>query len=264
MKKIHINPQSKGSLGKSFETECRVAYLDKIGVPWYGFDLDDRHATFYNRHPDKVEMVSLETEPKNAILRMMKSVMKRPEGVVVIDCRAQADEIIRMSFNSLSIFEYARLNEAEFVVSVFPSDDNKSLKNLGDIVLWGAQDAQFVIVNNPKCSMAQIFNQSNMRKSLVAELGAVELFIPEMTRDSLLELERKEREVGRAMSFLEAESRTDIDAIYRLEYGIFLSDMRSQYSKIASVLLPDSEMDKVIVANSPKKAKERKPLNVTL
>lgn len=264
MKKIHINPQSKGSLGKSFETECRVAYLDKIGVPWYGYDLDDRHQTFRNRHPDNVEMVSLAIEPKNAISRMMKAVMKRQEEVIVIDCRAQADDIITMSFNDLSIFEYARLNEAEVVISIFPSDDNGSLKNLGAIVQWGAQDAQFVIVNNPTCSMAQIFNQSNMRTTLIQDLGAVELFVPEMTRDSLLELECKERELERAISFIEAESREDIDAIYRLEYGMFLSGMRAQYSKIASVLLPPTALAKATVATTAKKAKEKKQVNVTL
>jgi hypothetical protein len=31
-KRIHINPQSKGSLGKSFEAEFRTAWLDYHGI----------------------------------------------------------------------------------------------------------------------------------------------------------------------------------------------------------------------------------------
>ena len=50
IKRIHINPQSKGSLGKSFESEFRTAWLDYHGIHWNGSDLDDRHHTFFDRH----------------------------------------------------------------------------------------------------------------------------------------------------------------------------------------------------------------------
>ena len=45
-RRIHLNPQSKGNLGKSFEAEFRTAWLDRLGIPWNGSDLDDiRHNT---------------------------------------------------------------------------------------------------------------------------------------------------------------------------------------------------------------------------
>lgn len=49
-RRIHLNPQSKGGLGKSFETEFRVAWLEWLDIPWSGSDLDDRHHTFRDRH----------------------------------------------------------------------------------------------------------------------------------------------------------------------------------------------------------------------
>ena len=58
-RRIHLNPQSKGNLGKSFEAEFRTAWLDKLGVPWNGSDLDDRHHTFANRHPQAVRSYHL-------------------------------------------------------------------------------------------------------------------------------------------------------------------------------------------------------------
>ncbi len=45
-RRIHLNPQSKGNLGKSFEAEFRTAWLDRLGIAWNGSDLDDRHYTF--------------------------------------------------------------------------------------------------------------------------------------------------------------------------------------------------------------------------
>jgi len=42
-RRIHLNPQSKGNLGKSFEAEFRTAWLNRLGVQWNGSDLDDRH-----------------------------------------------------------------------------------------------------------------------------------------------------------------------------------------------------------------------------
>ena len=48
-KLIHINPQSKGSLGKSFEAEFRTAWLDYHQISWNGSDLDDRHHSFFDR-----------------------------------------------------------------------------------------------------------------------------------------------------------------------------------------------------------------------
>jgi len=36
IKRIHINPQSKGSLGKSFEAEFRTTWLDYHGIRWSG------------------------------------------------------------------------------------------------------------------------------------------------------------------------------------------------------------------------------------
>jgi hypothetical protein len=49
-RRIHLNPQSKGNLGKSFEAEFRTAWLDKLGVLWNGSDLDDRHHTLLQRY----------------------------------------------------------------------------------------------------------------------------------------------------------------------------------------------------------------------
>ena len=77
-RRIHLNPQSKGNLGKSFEAEFRTAWLDRLGVPWNGSDLDDRHHTFANRHPETVRSYQLgnEQESKTALLSLFRRVLK--------------------------------------------------------------------------------------------------------------------------------------------------------------------------------------------
>ena len=253
MKKIHINPQSKGSLGKSFETECRVAFLDSVGLPWHGFDLDDRHATFYKRHPMNVELISLERDPKDAVIRMMSQAIARPEPIILIDCRAQADLLIRESFNTLGIFNYAKNASAEFVVSLFPSDDNESMSNLADITRWGAGKAQFVIVRNPAKSIAETFETSSMRKTLLSQLGAKEIQLPEVTATSLQTLERIQRNSKSIYTFAEFACGLDgIDPLITGEFAYLLSQMAKQYSTIASVLIPETELCKIVKSKSSK------------
>ena len=95
-RRIHLNPQSKGNLGKSFETEFRTAWLDRLGIAWNGSDLDDRHHTFASRHPELVRSYQLgnEHESKTALLSLFRRVLKDTAPVHVIDTRAQADALI--------------------------------------------------------------------------------------------------------------------------------------------------------------------------
>ena len=246
MKRIHLNPQSKGSLGKSFETECRVSFLDAIGVGWHGYDLDDRHSTFRDRHPERVELFSLEDGAKDAILRLLASAMNRPEPVILVDCRAQADLLIREAFDSLGIFNRAKEAGCQFVRSLFPSDDNESLKNLGEIARWGAGRANFIIVRNPTKAKAHIFDASPMRTSLLSKLDAREIKIPEVTTTSIQALERLERDQKRAFTFGEfADGIPGVDPLVTGEFAFLLSRMARQYIDLAAVLLPQSELGKV-------------------
>ena len=88
-RRIHLNPQSQGNLGKSFETEFRTAWLDRLGIAWTGFDLDDRHHTFANRHKQTVRSYQLgnEQESKTALLSLFRRVLRDSVPVHVIASR---------------------------------------------------------------------------------------------------------------------------------------------------------------------------------
>src|ERR1700733_8777068 len=97
-RRIHLNPQSKGNLGKSFEAEFRTAWLDQLGVQWNGSDLDDRHHTFASRLKD--------TAP-----------------VHVIDTRAQADALIMAALEELQVLDVCAEQEVRLTFFLFPTDD---------------------------------------------------------------------------------------------------------------------------------------------
>jgi hypothetical protein len=106
-RRIHLNPQSKGNLGKSFEAEFRVAWLDRLGIPWTGSDLDDRHQTFASRHREVVRSYQYgnEQESKMALLSLFRRVLKDGAPVHVIDTRAQADALILSALDELQVLD---------------------------------------------------------------------------------------------------------------------------------------------------------------
>ena len=77
-KRIHLNPQSKGSLGKSFESEFRTAWLDYHNIIWDGSDLDDRHHSFADRHPEQVQSYTLgnDDDSKSTLLGLFRNVSR--------------------------------------------------------------------------------------------------------------------------------------------------------------------------------------------
>ena len=150
-RRIHLNPQSKGNLGKSFEAEFRAAWLDKLGVSWNGSDLDDRHHTFAQRHPDNVKSYQLgnEHESKTALLSLFRRVMKDSAPVHLIDTRAQADALILSALEELQVLEICAEEGIRLTFFLFPTDDTESMNNVGKLFLYGGDSVDYVIVQNP-------------------------------------------------------------------------------------------------------------------
>jgi hypothetical protein len=135
-KRIHINPQSKGSLGKSFESEFRTAWLVSHGIQWNGSDLDDRHHSFADRHPKQVQSHTLgsDDDSKSTLLGLFRNVSRNDAPVHVIDCRAQADGLIVRALDSLQLLESLAAQGIRFTFFLFPSEDTESMNNLLDLL----------------------------------------------------------------------------------------------------------------------------------
>ena len=150
-KRIHINPQSKGSLGKSFEAEFRTAWLDYHDIHWNGSDLDDRHHSFADRHPEQVQSYVLgnDDDSKSTLLGLFRNVSRSDAPVHVIDCRAQADGLIVQALESLQLLESLATQGIRFTFFLFPSEDTESMNNLLDLFYFAGDRVDYVIVHNP-------------------------------------------------------------------------------------------------------------------
>ncbi len=167
-KRIHINPQSKGSLGKSFEAEFRTAWLDYHGIQWNGSDLDDRHHSFADRHPEQVQSYKLgsDDESKSTLLGLFRNVSRSDAPVHVIDCRAQADGLIVQALDSLQLLESLAAQGIRFTFFLFPSEDTESMNNLLDLFFFAGDRVDYVIVHNPAKVRTNLFQEIQHRSRI--------------------------------------------------------------------------------------------------
>lgn len=210
-RRIHLNPQSKGNLGKSFEAEFRVAWLDRHGLAWNGSDLDDRHHTFASRHAENVRSYQLgnEHESKTALLSLFRRVLKDTAPVHVIDTRAQADALILGALEELQVLEVCADEGVRLTFFLFPTDDTESMNNVGRLFLYAGDRVDYVIVHNPVKARGDLFKGSALEKQLLA-YGAKAITLPAITPTTLLAMEKAEAAAKRGLSFAElshAEAR---------------------------------------------------------
>jgi hypothetical protein len=253
-KRIHINPQSKGSLGKSFETEFRTAWLTYRGVSWNGSDLDDRHHSFADRHPKEVQsyMLGSEDESKSTLLGMFRNAARSDSSVHVVDCRAQADGLIVNALESLQLLESLAQQGVRFTFLLFPSEDTESMNNLLDLFFFAGDRVDYVIVHNPAQVRTNLFKKSKIEAEL-RDFGAREITIPVITAVTLLAVKRAERAAGHKLSFADVATPGNIHLDLELagEMQWAMQKMFRQYDTVASLLVPEEFMPGIQIQPEP-------------
>jgi hypothetical protein len=255
-RRIHLNPQSKGNLGKSFEAEFRTAWLDKLGVLWNGSDLDDRHHTFAHRHPQAVRSYHLgnEQESKTALLGLFRRVLKDSAPVHVIDTRAQADALILGALEELQVLDVCAEQGVRLTFFLFPTDDTESMTNAGRLFFYAGDRVDYVIVHNPAKARGDLFKGSQLEKQLM-EFGAKSVTLPAITPTTLLATEKAEAIARRGLSFAEL-SQVEAGHLERLLAGEIqwaMQKMFRQYEEIADLLLPTEFVPKEKSASAKEK-----------
>jgi len=259
-RRIHLNPQSKGNLGKSFEAEFRAAWLDKLGVSWNGSDLDDRHHTFAQRHPDNVKSYQLrnEHESKTALLSLFRRVLKDSAPVHLIDTRAQADALILSALEELQVLEICAEEGVRLTFFLFPTDDTESMNNVGKLFLYGGDSVDYVIVQNPAKARGDLFKGSQLEKRLL-DFGAKTIALPMITPTTLLAAAKAEVVAKRGLSFAELSQIGHLERLLAGEIQWAMQKMFRQYRTIADLLLPTELIPKDTSAISQTKTQEPQP-----
>ena len=265
IKRIHINPQSKGSLGKSFESEFRTAWLDYHGIQWNGSDLDDRHHSFADRHPKQVQSYTLgnDDDSKSTLLGLFRNVSRSDAPVHVIDCRAQADGLIVQALDSLQLLESLATQGIRFTFFLFPSEDTESMNNLLDLFYFAGDRVDYIIVHNPAKVRTNLFKKSNIEAEL-KKFGAKELTLPMVTSITLLAIKRAEAKAGRQLSFAEAATpgTPHLELMLAGEMQWAMQQMFRQYDTIADLLVPEQQVPDVQPQPGPaaKPARPKHPM----
>lgn len=260
-RRIHLNPQSKGNLGKSFEIEFRTAWLDWHGIDWNGSDLDDRHHTFAHRHPEAVRSYQLgnEQESKTELLSLFRRVLKDTAPVHVIDTRAQADALILTALDELQVLDICAEEGVRLTFFLFPTDDTESMTNVGRLFLYAGDRVDYVVVHNPAKARGDLFRGSQLQSQLV-EFGAKIITLPAITSTTLLAMEKAESVAQRGLSFAEL-SQFEAGHLERLLAGEIqwaIQKMFRQYDPIAELLLP-TELVPVLESGQPAETTKSSP-----
>lgn len=264
-KRIHINPQSKGSLGKSFEAEFRTAWLDYHDIRWNGSDLDDRHHSFADRHPQQVQSYTLgnDDDSKSTLLGLFRTVSRGDAPVHVIDCRAQADGLIVQALESLQIIPSLAADGIRFTFFLFPSEDTESMNNLLDLFYFAGDRVDYAVVHNPAKVRTNLFRKSNIEAEL-KKFGARELTLPVVTSITLLAIKRAEAKAGRKLSFAEAAypDAPHLEPMLAGEMQWAMQQMFRQYDAIADLVVPAQQMPEVQPQREPaaKPAHSKQPM----
>ena len=247
-KRIHINPQSKGSLGKSFEAEFRTAWLDYHNIAWTGSDLDDRHHSFADRHPEQVQSYTLgnDDDSKSTLLGLFRNVSRSDAPVHVIDCRAQADGLIVQALDSLQLLDSLATQGIRFTFFLFPSEDTESMGNLLDLFYFAGDRVNYVIVHNPAKVRTNLFKKSNIEAEL-KKFGAREITLPVVTSITLLAIKRAEAKAGCKLSFAEVATpgSPHLELMLSGEMQWAMQQMFRQYDAVAELLVPAEQMPDV-------------------
>jgi hypothetical protein len=247
-KRIHINPQSKGSLGKSFEAEFRTAWLDYHQIAWNGSDLDDRHRSFADRHPERVQSHTLgnDDDSKSTLLGLFRNVPRSEAPVHIIDCRAQADGLIIQALDSLQLLESLAAQGIRFTFFLFPSEDTESMNNLLDLFYFAGDRVDYVIVHNPAKVRTNLFRKSNIEAEL-KKFGAKEITLPVVTSITLLAIKRAEARAGRKLSFAEVATpgTSHLELMLAGEMQWAMQQMFRQYDALADLLVPAEQVPEV-------------------
>ena len=264
-KRIHINPQSKCSLGNSFEAEFRTAWLDYHGIQWNGSDLDDRHHSFADRHPEQVQSHTLgsDDESKSTMLGLFRNVSRNDAPVHVIDCRAQADGLIVQALDSLQLLESLAAQGIRFTFLLFPSEDTESMNNLLDLFFFAGDRVDYVVVHNPAKVRTNLFKKSNIEAEL-KKFGAKEITLPVITSITLLAIKRAEAKAGRKLSFAEAATpgAPHLELMLAGEMQWAMQQTFRQYDLVADLLVPSEQMPELEPQTEPaaKSSRHKQPM----
>jgi hypothetical protein len=230
--------QTKGNVGKSFESILHADWLTSHGIPFHAFDLDEDHRTFSSAI-DGVTCVDSGNDEER-VFKILKTYAARE--LTLIDPRAHMDQAFREV-----IVDNGFLSKAEglrLTVKLFPVNEADVLLNLADLVNALGPNADYLIVENefiaPDLSM---FRGSGLEEMLI-RFGARRIRIPSLYESIRTSVTALEARAGRKLSFAQilADQQNGIDLLTRGILETWFYEILAQYDAAAPILLTSGQL----------------------
>lgn len=233
----------KGGVGKSTEAILRGDWMNSMGVLWRGWDLDEEQKTFSRHHPQSVTALRPEEARQAQIASIFVSASSR--AVTVIDPKAHLHEHILDALTLLAKDEAKNAFKAAGVrvtVLLFPAEDEQRLEDMQDTAERLGDLVDYVLVDNVEMrrESLRLWGDSEMRAWLIKDLGAKEIRIPSLWEHLRLCIAIASDKEGKPLTYLEAAKTPKIDLFHRLFIERWISDVFSEYRRVADLLLSDS------------------------
>jgi len=239
--------QSKGRLGKSWTLLLLASWLDRHGINWTGYDLDDAHRSFSKRYPDVKELtITDEITGRDEILKIFRTALSGAVPVSLSDTRAQLAPFILDTIERTQCYRLAAEKSVRLTALVFPADDDDSLRSLVEGMQRTGTQVDYLAVLNPALYSSRRYDGSPLQKTLLSA-GAQEITIPPLMESTRRAIARAEAQCGNALSFPAALEYLKDFAKADLEF--FLSSSFQQFDRVAKLLLPSAEALKISFSN---------------
>jgi hypothetical protein len=237
--------QAKGDVGKSTELMTIGSWLDKKGVEWRGFDLDDQNQTFSRVFPEKVSLVTVGREAEDDIIAVLKQVGKA--GVTLIDPRAHQSQDLLQTMEMIQFVPTAAEAKGRLTVLVFVQDTLEIMQDIDTTTERLGKSVDYLIVRNTfKAHRTKMFDGSQLEADLRA-MGAAEIHLPVLLSSARNQIAKAEVKAGRGVGLAEAVENKELRVDYtaRLIIDDWLRSVYRQHDQVARLLVPTAELQRI-------------------
>ena len=252
--------QTKGDLGKSFETEAFCCYLADRGINWRGYDLDGDNRSFSSRFPKEVTLMEISREPEDDVIGVLKR--SGETKVTRWDVRAHMSDAILRALKLIRFTEQAAERGGRLTVVFFPQDNVEVMGDIDGIAESLGDSVDYLIVKNRfKSKATRMYDGSQLERDLRA-LGAGEMELPSLLNSGKNPLAKLSLGLGRNVTVGEAVKNLNLqlDLTARLVIEDWRNSVYRGYDQNARLLLPSADLASVAPARETEPARRpRRP-----
>ena len=192
----------KGGVGKSFTARIFADLALKAQVEAHLYDTDKANATFKRFFNEQAQCIDVDTvEDLDHLLQEIHE----KKGLFLVDCAARTLEAIQTWIDEVDFFSLKKELNLEMTLMFLLGPEKDCVQILSDVVKSFKNHVNYVVIKNEsKGKNFSIYENSNLRKSLLDKYNVIELSLPALTEKTALVLDQKN------FRFLDAEESPEL------------------------------------------------------